>query len=253
MNQWCQRYSVSTSYGEWSSVHSSGGKRGTAGHSWLALKCKKKPIQPSIGPSTWCFIMREMAENDPFMMAHIMHCLTNHTPTGEYHRWFFPDQPTHCPHCTDHIYHTRSHILASCGEYASPFTSTQMIYSDKNSARLKTLLKKNPTAFTFEDLPPNPPWTPYHTLAPTSNLSDTTTIWPQATCHTYKLPQKWYIYYITYNRAQYTHFYSKKKGMCTSTFYSWMDPGPSHLQKHIPWVHHDLDSPLQGQPLFCCW
>ena len=175
------------------------------------LKCKKKPIQPSIGPSTRCFIMQEMAENDPFMMAHIMHCLTNHTPTGEYHRWFFPDQPTHCPHCTDHIYHTRSHILASCGKYASPFTSTQMIYSDKNSAHLKTLLKKNPTAFTFEDLPPNPLWTSYHTLAPTSNLSDTTTIQPQATCHTYKLLQKWYIYHITYNRAQYTHFYSKTK------------------------------------------
>ena len=108
------------------------------------LKCKKKPIQPSIGPSTRCFIMQEMAENDPFMMAHIMRCLTNHTPKGEYHRWFFPDQPTHCPHCTDHIYHTRSHILASCGKYASPFTSTQMIYSDKNSAHLKTLLKKTP-------------------------------------------------------------------------------------------------------------
>lgn len=125
------------------------------GHSWLALKRKKKPIQPSIGPSTRRFIMREMAENDPFMMARITRCLTNHAPTGEYRRRFFPDQPTHCPHCADHVYHTRSYILASCGKYASPFTSTQMIYSYKNSARLKTLLKKNPTAFTFEDVPPS--------------------------------------------------------------------------------------------------
>ena len=207
------------------------------------LKCKKKPIQPSIGPSTRCFIMQEMAENDPFMMAHIMRCLTNHTPTGEYHRWFFPDQPTHCPHCTDHIYHTRSHILASCGKYASPFTSTQMIYSDKNSAHLKTLLKKNPTAFTFEDLPPNPPWTSYHTLAPTSNLSDTTTIQPQATCHTYKLLQKWYIYYITYNRAQYTHFYSKKKRHAYLHLLqlngSWPLPPPEA---------HPLSSPWSRQP-----
>ena len=164
MNQWHQQYSVSTSYRERSSMHSSGGKRGTAGYSWLALKCKKKPIQPSIGPSTQHFIMWEMAENDPFMMACIMHCLTNHTPTGEYHRWFFPDQPTHCPHCTDHIYHTRSHILASCGKYASPFTSTQMIYSDKNSAHLKTLLKKNPTAFISLPTPCEPHTIPLRPL-----------------------------------------------------------------------------------------
>lgn len=127
------------------------------GHSWLALKRKKKPIQPSIGPSTRRFVMREMAENSPFMMARITRCLTNHAPTGEYRTRFFPDQPTHCPHCADHVYHTRSHILASCSKYNSPFTSAQMIYADKNSTRLKTLLKNNPTAFTFEDLPPDPP------------------------------------------------------------------------------------------------
>jgi len=129
------------------------------GQSWLPIRRRKKPIQPTLGPTTRRFVMREMAENNPVMMARLTRTLTNHAPTGEYRKRFFPDQPTHCPHCrTTPVLHSRSHILTACGKYTSCFVSIRKFCADKKNGRqLKLFLKENPTAFTFDDLPPEPP------------------------------------------------------------------------------------------------
>ena len=89
--------------------------------------------------------------------------VTGHAPIGEYYlKWpdCFPGFPYHCSHCscldTAAQTQTWSHILTECGRYKSHLPSMQYWMNARNNDELlRSFLRSNPSAFTFEDLPPD--------------------------------------------------------------------------------------------------
>ena len=78
--------------------------------------------------------------------------VSGHAPTGEYHQWFFPDEPHGCT-CFQH-FQTRSHLLVECPKYSSKVSSMIAFnLANNNVHTILKFLKKNPSAFTFEDEP----------------------------------------------------------------------------------------------------
>ena len=142
MNKWWQRRAKAPSY---------------VGKNWLPLRRKGKVFQPTVSSSKKNFFM-DLADGDVGLMSRITRTLTNHAPTGEFRKRFFPDKPSHCHHCGEDIFQSRCHILTTCSKYSHPFSSLRNFLAEKKNADLLVrFLKENPTALTFEDLPPDPP------------------------------------------------------------------------------------------------
>ena len=127
------------------------------GKDWIPLRRKGKIFRPAIGSTTKKFFT-DLVLNSMPDMARLTRALTNHAPTGEYRRRFFPDKPDHCHHCGEGTLHSRTHILTTCDKYQLRFSSLGNLKANKkNDGLFKAFLHKNPSAFTFEDLPPDPP------------------------------------------------------------------------------------------------
>jgi len=126
------------------------------GRQWLVVRYNKKCYIPKIGSTAKRkrhFI--EMADDDMETMARITHGITNHAPTGECNRRFFPEKPTDCPSCEPRTLHSSEHILTCC-RYIFSFPSMRFWKNNKNNDKmLKKIIKENSTIFSFEDLPPD--------------------------------------------------------------------------------------------------
>jgi len=83
MNKWWQRRAKAPSY---------------IGKNWLPLRRKGKVFQPTVSSLKKNFFM-DLADGDVSLVSRITRTLTNHAPTGEFHKRFFPDKPSHCHHC----------------------------------------------------------------------------------------------------------------------------------------------------------
>jgi len=128
------------------------------GRQWLAVQYNKKRYILKIGSTVKRkrhFI--EMADDDMEMMARMTCGITNHAPTGEHNRRFFPEKPMDCPSCEPRTLHSREHILTCC-RYIFSFPSMRFWKNNKNNDKmLKKIIKENSTIFSFEDLPPDVP------------------------------------------------------------------------------------------------
>ena len=95
-----------------------------------------------------------MARGDPSCLSRISYAITNHAPMGEYRTRFFPDQPAHCPYCGEATLQSRRHIMCKCPRYIAKFSSLTDWGSQRhNDKALSGFLDKNPTAFSFGELP----------------------------------------------------------------------------------------------------
>ena len=123
------------------------------GSQWLPIRRKKKVFRPSLAKTSRNFF-HELAKGDPRHLSRLAHVLTNHAPTGEYRTRFFPNEPTACPHCVEDTLQTRRHILAECPWYVASFPSmADWGKYRRNEVTLNGFLDKNPSAFTFMDVP----------------------------------------------------------------------------------------------------
>ena len=113
----------------------------------------KKTFKPSNAKAARDFF-HNMAHGDASRLSRISYAITNHAPTGEYRLRFFPEQPAHCPHCGEDTLLSRRHILCECPRYVSRFPSLADWGSQRhNDKALSRFLDKNPTAFSFGELP----------------------------------------------------------------------------------------------------
>ena len=123
------------------------------GSQWLPVRRKKKTFKPSNAKSARNFF-HNMAHRDPSHLSRISYAITNHAPTGEYRTRFFPNELAHCPHCGEETLQSRRHILCECLQYVTKFPSLTDWGSQRhNDKSLLGFLDKNPTAFTFGELP----------------------------------------------------------------------------------------------------
>ena len=123
------------------------------GSQWLPIRRKKKVFKPSSAKASRDFF-HNMARGDASRLSRISYAMTNHAPTGEYRTRFFPGQPAHCPHCGEVTLLSRRHILCECPRYVDKFPSLADWGSQRhNDKSLSGFLDKNPTAFSFGELP----------------------------------------------------------------------------------------------------
>ncbi|KAF8621220.1 hypothetical protein AX15_007957 [Amanita polypyramis BW_CC] len=98
---------------EYDSWNSATRKHNALGHEYLRLKYKGRRIGPALGSRKNAFIL---ASNDNIKtLARLTRIITNHAPTGEYRRCFFPREPTDCQF--DKEFYKQSHILTKCCQY----------------------------------------------------------------------------------------------------------------------------------------
>ncbi|EJF59732.1 hypothetical protein DICSQDRAFT_171698 [Dichomitus squalens LYAD-421 SS1] len=91
------------------------------------------------------------------IMTHFSHACLNHAPLGLYRLRFFPDEPMDCTWCG--VVQSRLHVLCDCVNYKRLrwwwWTAEHEFLVQKESfAELCTFLDDNPSAFSFEDAPP---------------------------------------------------------------------------------------------------
>ena len=123
------------------------------GSQWLPIRRKKKRFKPALTKAAWNFF-HELAKGESSHLSRIAHVLTNHAPTGEYRTRFFPNEPTDCPQCDRRALQTRTHILTECPGYVNKFSSlTDWGHNRRNDKALTGFLDRNPSAFTFSDVP----------------------------------------------------------------------------------------------------
>ena len=123
------------------------------GSQWFPVRRKKKIFKPSGAKAARNFF-HNMAHGDASRLSRISYVMTNHAPTGEYRLRFFPDQPAHCPHCGEETLLSRRHVLCECPRYVDKFSSLTDWGSQRhNDKTLSGFLDKNPTAFSFGELP----------------------------------------------------------------------------------------------------
>ncbi|KIL54734.1 hypothetical protein M378DRAFT_18607 [Amanita muscaria Koide BX008] len=93
--------------------------------------------------------------NNIHLLARFTRTLTGHAPTGEYRKRWHPELPGLCR--VDNTPHTRIHVLTECTKYDDLFYSYRAVteYDDSYHTFID-FLKKNPTAFSFEDAPYEP-------------------------------------------------------------------------------------------------
>ncbi|KAF8641417.1 hypothetical protein AX14_009895 [Amanita brunnescens Koide BX004] len=123
------------------------------GSQWLPIRRKKKRFKLSMTKDARNFF-HILAKGEPSHLSRIAHAVTNHAPTGEYRTRFFPDDPTDCPRCNRQALQTRPHILTECPGYVNKFPSmTDWGNNRQNDKALIGFLDRNPSAFTFSDIP----------------------------------------------------------------------------------------------------
>src|SRR5688572_19711742 len=114
------------------------------GQWWLTLK---------FSDSTWLaptyvkgrqFI--SMAKGDLYLMAHITCCITGHSPTGIYYKWFKIKNTNLSCMCEEKV-SSHKHIFTNCD-----CASNQYVHSPKTLVRLVSFLKKNLWTFSFTTL-----------------------------------------------------------------------------------------------------
>ena len=127
------------------------------GHSFIRIRRNGKPFRPFFNSKNKNFFI-DLGNNGIVTVSRLTRILSGHAPTGEYRERFFPDKDTHCHHCGYGTFHSRLHILTECTKYSFLLRSlNDLIYNKDNGKAIRTYLKVNPTAFTFNDLPPEPP------------------------------------------------------------------------------------------------
>jgi hypothetical protein len=90
------------------------------------------------------------------LTARLARTVLNHAPIGEYRARFFPHENIQCPHC--HVTQTRRHIISTCPLYTRrpmPNFYEFILNSAEPIPLLVEFLTQNPTAFTFDDAPPD--------------------------------------------------------------------------------------------------
>ena len=123
------------------------------GRQWLPIRRLKKVFKPAIGNKATKNFFFDLADNDIGVLSRMACALTNHAPTGEYRLRFHPTSANHCPACPQRVL-TRTHILCHCPRYSSLSSSITNWSRDKqNTKSWKAFFSRNPTAFTFGDLP----------------------------------------------------------------------------------------------------
>ena len=127
--------------------------RGFKGHQWLPLRRQKKIFKPAIRNKAATNFFHTLSANDIGTLSRMARALTNHAPTGEYRTRFYPDLDPYCPACPQRI-QTRTHILFRCPRYTPLHSSlTNWSHDKANHKSWKNFFTRNPSAFTFGDLP----------------------------------------------------------------------------------------------------
>ena len=127
--------------------------RSFKGQQWLPLRHKKKIFKPAIRNKATTRFFYNLAGNDIELLSRMARAITNHAPTGEYRRRFYPDRENCCPSCPQHT-QTRTHILFHCPKYLPLHSSlTNWSHDKKNDIAWKSFFHCNPSGFTFGDLP----------------------------------------------------------------------------------------------------
>ncbi|KAF8625265.1 hypothetical protein AX15_005475 [Amanita polypyramis BW_CC] len=120
------------------------------GTGYLRLKFKGKRIGPSLGSRRKAFI--EASKDNITLMSRLTRLVTNHAPTGEYRRRFFPNENTDCNF--DQKYQSRTHILTKCDGYKNKFKNMEYLRRDKDGLeKIIKFLEENIKAVTFGDMP----------------------------------------------------------------------------------------------------
>ena len=123
------------------------------GQQWLPIRQKKKVFRPAVRNKAATRFFLDLADNDIGTLSRMARAITNHAPTGEYRRRFYPDRDFSCPTCPQRV-QTRTHILCHCSRYSSLCSSlTSWSRDRKNDKSWKLFFQRNPSAFTFGDLP----------------------------------------------------------------------------------------------------
>ncbi|KAF8712420.1 hypothetical protein AX14_013115 [Amanita brunnescens Koide BX004] len=127
--------------------------RSFKGQQWLPIRYKKKVLKPAIRNKAISNFFFNISGNDIGTLSRMARALTNHAPTGEYRTRFYPEQDPYCPTCP-HRVQSRTHIFFYCPKY-SPLHSSMTNWSrDKDNCKTwKDFFSRNPSAFTFGDLP----------------------------------------------------------------------------------------------------
>ena len=127
--------------------------RSFKGQQWLPIRHKKKILKPAIRNKSISNFFFNISANDIGMLSRMACALTNHAPTGEYRTRFYPEQDLYCPTCPHHV-QSRTHIFFHCPRYSSLHSSMTNWSRDKDNCKTwKAFFSRNPSAFTFGDLP----------------------------------------------------------------------------------------------------
>jgi hypothetical protein len=127
--------------------------RSFRGRQWLPIRHKKKVFKPAIRNKSTTNFFHDISGNDIESLSRMARALTNHAPTGEYRTRFHPDLNSACPACPQHV-QTRTHILFHCSRYSPLHSSlTNWTHDKANCKSWKNFFARNPSAFTFGDLP----------------------------------------------------------------------------------------------------
>jgi hypothetical protein len=88
------------------------------------------------------------------MAARAARAITNHAPTGEYRRRFFPNKRRDCPECG--VKQTWRHILNVCTWYKRRQINCLAFLKNSSNpdAPFLNFFTDNPSAFSFADAPP---------------------------------------------------------------------------------------------------
>ncbi|KAF8621969.1 hypothetical protein AX15_007368 [Amanita polypyramis BW_CC] len=98
------------------------------GHQYLRLKYKGKRIGPSLGQRKKAFI--EASNDNINLMSRLTQIITNHAPTGEFRKRFFPTESQMCNF--DGEFHSRTHILTKCTQYEGRFKNLEYLCRRKD-------------------------------------------------------------------------------------------------------------------------
>ena len=108
---------------------------------------QKKVFKPAIRNKAATRFFYDLAGNDIEMLSRMARAITNHAPTGEYRRRFYPDRENRCPSCPQRV-QTRTHVLFHCPKYTPLYSSmTNWSHDKQNHKSWKSFFLRNPSAF----------------------------------------------------------------------------------------------------------
>jgi hypothetical protein len=104
------------------------------------------------------FVTAAISAKSNLHASTIARVILNHVPTGEFRTRFFPHLSTTCNWCPG-VLQTRSHVLYDCSHYNHFWNYSKdpdLIADPAGFDKLVECLKRNRTAFTFQDSPEDP-------------------------------------------------------------------------------------------------